>query len=151
MGTKTTVPYFVLRINQGLTEDGDIDAPSSLLSSSSSLHRIKALFTVPEDLVAALIVHPILCCGSIFSLSLENSGCSSRSLAPPGKSMHRTAFLSTTFDSLVPEDTAHEISRRLCIRIDNMGPIIRSMRTSNVPVDPTNLAKAQKDWVKTIL
>jgi hypothetical protein len=150
MTSKITVPYFLLRIDQGLTE---VDTSATLENSdlSSSLHRTKALFTVPEDLVAALIVHPVLCCGSSFTLTLENTGSGSHPKMTLGKTIHRTSFISTTFDSLDPESTAHEISRRISVRIDNIGPLVRSMQTSNVPVDSTSLAAAQKDWVKTIL
>lgn len=148
MESKFSVPYFILRIDQGVT---DVDVSTTLVQSPvcSSLQRIKALFTVPEDLVAALIVHPILCCGSSFSLTSETSQSYPR--LPLGKTLHRTSFISATFDSLDPEGTAHEISRRLSIRIDNMGPIVRSMQTSNIPVNPTSIAAAQKEWVKTIL
>jgi hypothetical protein len=148
MTSKITVPYFLLRMDQGLKE---IDTSATLVHSNdgSPLHRIKALFTVPEDLIAGLIVHPILCCGSSFTLAVENS--QSHPRLPLGKAMHRTSFISTTFDSLDPESTAHEISRRISIRIDNIGPIVRSMQTSNVPVNPTSLAAAQKNWVKTFL
>jgi hypothetical protein len=127
---KTNVPYFVLRLDPSTVEnDLESDKQSSLGQSSSSLHRTKALFTVPEDIAPALIIHPILCCGSSFTLVIDDTipQTQQQRQQPSIRSSSnndtksRTMFLSTMFDSLFPEDTAQEIAQRLSIRIDNVG------------------------------
>jgi hypothetical protein len=89
-----TIPYFILRL-----EDG----------------RTKALFTVPTQLVHSLIVHPILCRGASFELRLY-TGAASRIAS---SSASPTTFLSTDYFSPHPEETAHEISRRLASRVED--------------------------------
>lgn len=96
MESHESVPYFVLRL------DG---------SDQTSFGRVKALFTVPEELAEALSVHPILCRGSSFALEMD--------IAAP--SSNKTTFLSTIFESRYPEETAQEISQRLAARIDYVG------------------------------
>jgi hypothetical protein len=124
---KTTVPYFVLRLDPSTVEnDLESDKQSSLGQSSSSLHRTKALFTVPEDIAPALIIHPILCCGSSFTLLIDDAVPQTQQQRQQPSSSNndtksQTMFLSTMFDSLFPEDTAQEIAQRLSIRIDNVG------------------------------
>lgn len=92
MSSQDTVPYFVLSLKDG---------------------RTKAVFTVPEDLVAFLTAHPILCRGGSFDLKIDvisqraNSG------------QRKTSFLSTEFYSPEPEMTASEISQRIAVRMEN--------------------------------
>jgi hypothetical protein len=86
-----TIPYFVLRLNDG---------------------RAKVLFTVPSALAQSLSVNPVLCRGASFDLEIDRV-----SLVSQPQSSTTTSFLSTEFDSPTPEETARAISERIAFRI----------------------------------
>ena len=89
--SSTKVPFFVLE-----QEDG----------------QNRALFTVPSNLASSLVIHPILCRGSSFSLEIEK------------EAQTQSTFLSTVFYSPDPEETAKEIAERLAIRIGRPANIV---------------------------
>jgi hypothetical protein len=180
MNNKSTgsVPYFILRLDSipetGATNNAPIsdnnDGVDDIVDSASdrqSLHKTKALFTVPEDLATALIVHPILCCGSSFYFVMDNffAGTQPNIISDDKNTDHRTrttsktTFISTTFDSIDPDNTAYDISLRLSIRIQNIRNTIReemektsdnndNINNNNIEA---NILASQKDWAKMFL
>ena len=85
------IPYYVLELPNG--------------------RKTKVLFLVPSALVPRLTIHPILCRGSSFSLTMdENNG----SIDDADGS-----FLAVDFESPYPEDLAREIAIRLTRRLDD--------------------------------
>jgi hypothetical protein len=109
MATMESVPYFVLR----LENDGN---------ASLTCHRAKVMFTVPAELAVALASYPIVCCGSFFTLELENPMSTLEASSPSNKRHNNnpTAFLTTVLESPRPEETAQDIARRLAIRLENI-------------------------------
>jgi hypothetical protein len=95
------VPYFVLHLSDG---------------------RAKALFTVPTNLAASLVINPVLCRGSCFNLEIDVV---SQGRKKPSSSTS-TSFLSTEFTSPEPEETAMAISKRLAIRMVNPNAVTSS-------------------------
>jgi len=85
------VPYFVLNMPGG---------------------KAKALFTVPEHVAKALIVHPILCRGAAFQLEIDVVSQGRRRADSSSSS-----FLSVEFESPDPEEAATQIAQRLSRRI----------------------------------
>jgi hypothetical protein len=103
-----SVPFFVLRLDK----DGD---------ASLTCHRAKVMFTVPAELAVALASYPIVCCGSFFTLELENPMSRLEASSPSNKrNSNPTAFLTTVLESPRPEETAQDIARRLAIRLENI-------------------------------
>jgi hypothetical protein len=172
MNNKSNVPYFILRLdscctnntpNRDSNDEVDVAAAAAPTEQQQSLlYHNKALFTVPEDVTAALIVHPILCCGSSFHFVLDNffPGTHPPSTGDPtsrAPSTAKTTFISTTFDSIDPESTAYQISLRLSIRIQNIRNAINeeikkssdinnnTIRDKNIQA---NIVASQKDWAK---
>ena len=80
--------------------------------------RFKALFTVPSGMAETLILHPILCRGGSFDLTID--------LVSQNDSMQSTStsFLSTEFSSSYPEETARAIAERIAIRQEDPSPAV---------------------------
>ena len=97
MANNDSVPYFVLCL------DDNPETPTAE-------RRTKALFTVPKELAAQLVVHDILCRGASFQLQAEEDS----------PKHGGTAFLSTIFKSPQPQQLALELARRIAIRMDNV-------------------------------
>ena len=96
------VPYFVLQLADG---------------------KARALFTVPTEIAPALVQNPIMCRGASFVLELDKV-----SNHHQGKKRSTTTtFLSTIFDSPLPEETAQAISERIAIRIGDPSPGMSQM------------------------
>ena len=87
------IPYYVLErmVDHGLT---------------------RVLFLVPSALAARLTVHPILCRGSAFWLSIDENNNESQE-------QDDASFLAVDFESPYPEDLAREIAVRLTRRLDD--------------------------------
>ena len=96
--TSNKVPYFVLQLENG---------------------KARVLFTVPTELAPALSQHPIMCRGACFVLELDAAG------SDPARSP--TTFLSTVFESPLPDETARAISERIAIRIGDPSPGMSQM------------------------
>ena len=86
--SSTLIPYYVLERLEGMT---------------------RVLFLVPSALVSRLTVHPILCRGSSFSLTVDENN----------ESEEGASFLAVDFESPYPEDLAREIAIRLTRRLDD--------------------------------
>jgi hypothetical protein len=104
MACNKSVPYFVVRVDNDTDQGDNNDINSSVPSAT-------ALFTVPKALAVTLCAHPILCRDSYFELQIHAD-------APPPSAT--TRFLSTTFQSPMPQDVAAELARRIAIRLDNV-------------------------------
>jgi hypothetical protein len=179
------IPFYVLRLGNATLAASNDDAQSDIIdplkdmaitdsstsSSISSLCRTKALFTVPAHLATALIVHPIVCCGSLFYLSFDDvdvakSSCSTSTTIttttttttattqqhPPNTNFNqpkkentsttvKTTFLSTTYESIDPDMTAYEIAKRITIRIQNVRNTISVQSQSKMNGNDTNANK----------
>ena len=183
-----TVPFYVLQLdsaqpppttatNDDTSHPNDEDMTGSSTSSvSSSLHRTKALFTVPENLASELIIHPILCCGSLFYLSVDEvdvsisippSTATSNSKQQPSNinvndnksksatATTKTTFISTSYDSTDPDRTAYEIAKRITIRLQNVRNTLlaQSQRQTNHNVNKTGemIANHQTNWAAQML
>ena len=183
-----TVPFYVLQLdsaqpppttatNDDTSHPNDVDMTGSSTSSvSSSLHRTKALFTVPENLASELIIHPILCCGSLFYLSVDevdasisilpSTATSNSKQQPPNINVNdnksksatattKTTFISTSYDSTDPDRTAYEIAKRITIRLQNVRNTLlaQSQRQTNHNVNKTGemIANHQTNWAAQML
>ena len=176
-----TVPFYVLQLDCAqpppttVTND-DTSHPNDVDMTGSSLHRTKALFTVPENLASELIIHPILCCGSLFYLSVDEvdvsisippSTATSNSKQQPSNinvndnksksatATTKTTFISTSYDSTDPDRTAYEIAKRITIRLQNVRNTIlaQSQRQTNHNVNKTGemIANHQTNWAAQML
>ena len=70
----------------------------------------KVLFLVPSAVVSRLVIHPILCRGSSFVLTVDENN----------ESDEDAAFLAVDFESPYPEDLAREIAIRLTRRLEDV-------------------------------
>lgn len=167
------VPFFVLRLENPTTNDDAITSDMNVDQSdrsSSSLHRTKALFTVPDHFASELMLHPILCCGSFFYLTLDDVNVAATTgstttthtgttTKPPNKiSKHiSTTFLSTSYESTDPDITAYEIAKRIAIRVRNLvqyhAQAAPLSTTAQLPTDPNDMAMTsqQNDWAAELL
>jgi len=98
MASNESVPHFILAL-----DEQDDTVPEAE-------RRTKALFTVPKELASQLAMHAILCRGSCFELQVEKQ-------SPRNGG---TTFLSTIFKSPQPQALAHELAKRIAIRMDNV-------------------------------
>jgi hypothetical protein len=83
--------------------------------------QTKAIFTVPESLVSALTIHPVLCRGGVFRLRVDAAS-QKWMQAVSGGERHKeesVGFLSTEYESPEPEATARAIAKRLENRVDD--------------------------------
>ena len=169
-----TVPFFVLRLDQHHSTDGGTCADTStaiddattqqenveatdLSTSSTSLHQTKALFTVPEHFAAALMVHPIVCCGSLFYLSFDTDV----SFSSNTNSKSHTTFVSTTYESVDPHRTASEIATRIATRLQNLKihfethgsppPNSSNLNHDNARSNDTAMVAQQREWASQLL
>jgi hypothetical protein len=168
---KTIVPFFVLRLDgdggNAIVENAETDTCTvDMACSGTSLHRTKALFTVPKELANALTVHPVLCCGASFHLEIDDAFPVAQ---PPqmnlskGKNTTKTTFISTSYDSVDPDSTAEDISQRIATRIVNIRNAVDEMKQhqqqqqqkSDRGVDANDEANmilaTQDDWAKVLL
>lgn len=86
------IPYYVLELPNG--------------------HQTKVLFLVPSALVHRLTIHPILCRGSSFTLSLDENNKNAQD--------EDAAFLVVEFESPYPDDLARAIAVRLTRRVEDV-------------------------------
>lgn len=89
--SSSLIPYYVLERSGGKTT--------------------KVLFLVPSALVPRLILHPILCRGSAFVLTVDDNNDSIDE--------EDASFLTVDFLSPYPEDLAREIAIRLTNRLED--------------------------------
>lgn len=175
---RNDVPFFVLRLDHPTTNDdattSDTNADQS--DRSSSLHRTKALFTVPDHFASELMLHPILCCGSFFYLTLDDVNVAIPTTTTTGSttttthtgtttkpsnknSKHiSTTFLSTSYESADPDSTAYEIAKRIAIRVQNLVHYHAAAQLStgqlpHQPSDPNDMVMTsqQNDWAAQLL
>ena len=77
----------------------------------------KVLFLVPTALLPRLTIHPILCRGSAFPLTLDENN---ESVDDDNYDDDEDAsFLAVDFESPYPDDLAHEIAIRLTKRLED--------------------------------
>lgn len=89
----------------------------------------KVLFLVPTALLPRLIIHPILCRGSTFTLTVDESNSSSSNGSHDGRGGNGSmdsdyddedaSFLAVDFESPYPNDMAREIAIRLTKRLED--------------------------------
>ena len=129
---------------------------------------------MPENLASELIIHPILCCGSLFYLSVDEvdvsisippSTATSNSKQQPSNinvndnksksatATTKTTFISTSYDSTDPDRTAYEIAKRITIRLQNVRNTTQSQRQTNHNVNKTGemIANHQTNWAAQML